>query len=37
MVPNNYGKIVSDCWLSIPDHFYSAELDDFNIMPNHGH
>jgi REP element-mobilizing transposase RayT len=34
---NPFGKIASDCWLSIPSHFPFVELDEFVIMPNHVH
>jgi putative transposase len=31
------GKIVSDCWLEIPNHFLGVELSEHIIMPNHLH
>lgn len=34
---NNLGAIVLQCWLEIPLHFPSVELDVFVIMPNHLH
>jgi len=34
---NNYGQIVNQCWLEIPQHFPQASLDAFVIMPNHLH
>jgi len=29
--------IVEECWLNIPEHFDSIELDSYVIMPNHLH
>lgn len=37
MILNEYGKIVKNCWLEIPQHFPNVELDEFIIMPNHIH
>ena len=34
---NQYGKIVQEAWLKIPNHFNNIELDKFIIMPNHIH
>ncbi len=34
---NDYGEIVTDCWMAIPSHFQSVELDEFIVMPNHVH
>lgn len=34
---NEYGEIARRCWMQIPDHFPSVELDAFVIMPNHVH
>ncbi len=34
---NEIGKIVIECWDSIPQHFLSAELDLCVVMPNHVH
>jgi len=34
---NELGKIASQCWLAIPDHFPHARLGAFVIMPNHVH
>ena len=31
------GKIVVECWSRIPQHFFSAELDVYVVMPNHIH
>src|ERR1700690_4035484 len=31
------GRIVVDCWNSIPNHFPNVELDQFVVMPNHLH
>lgn len=31
------GEIARDCWLAIPAHFPSIELDSFVIMPDHMH
>ena len=31
------GHIVSKCWVDIPNHFPSVDLDAFVIMPNHLH
>lgn len=37
MVLNQYGKIVSECWSQIPDHYPGVSLDEWVIMPNHIH
>lgn len=34
---NNIGEIIKSCWLEIPNHFPSVELDEFQIMQNHIH
>ena len=34
---NKFGKIASECWLAIPQHFSTIELDEFVVMPNHIH
>jgi REP-associated tyrosine transposase len=34
---NVAGRIVETCWLAIPDHFPSVQLDAFVIMPDHVH
>jgi REP element-mobilizing transposase RayT len=34
---NNLGSVALQCWLEIPTHFPSVELDVFVIMPNHLH
>lgn len=31
------GEIVSACWKQIPEHFSSAKLDEFMVMPDHVH
>jgi putative transposase len=31
------GKIVSDCWFDLPNHYYNIILDEFIVMPNHIH
>jgi len=35
--PNQYGQIVQNTWLDLPNHIPSIELDEFIIMPNHIH
>jgi putative transposase len=35
--PNSYGRLVVEWWHTIPEHFPSAELDEFVLMPNHLH
>ena len=37
MVLNEFGEIVNDEWLKIPDRFPGIELDVFQIMPDHFH
>jgi len=37
MVLNNFGKIASQCWDEIPNHFPNAILHEYIIMPNHIH
>ena len=34
---NDIGRIVTDCWQAIPEHFYNTVLDEFVVMPNHIH
>ena len=34
---NDRGRIVDDCWRSIPEHFPNVELDVYVVMPNHVH
>jgi len=31
------GKIVSECWFDLPNHYPNIALDEFVIMPNHIH
>ena len=37
MILNDYGKIVSDCWFDLPNHYNNIVLGEFQIMPNHIH
>jgi putative transposase len=37
MILNEYGKIVSNCWYDLPNHYSNIILDEFQIMPNHIH
>lgn len=37
MVLNPVGQIAHDCWRAIPEHHHHVQLDEFVIMPNHGH
>ncbi|QYO62080.1 transposase [Leptolyngbya sp. 7M] len=32
-----FGQVVQSCWLRLPQHFRSVELDAFVVMPNHVH
>ncbi|MCL4547687.1 MAG: transposase [Bacteroidetes bacterium] len=34
---NQFGKIVKDCWLDLPNHYSKCELDYYVIMPDHVH
>lgn len=34
---NEWGHLVSDVWVEIPNHFTNIELDAFVVMPNHVH
>ncbi len=34
---NRYGKIVRQCWLDLPNHYFNLSLDEWIIMPNHIH
>lgn len=34
---NDFGRIVHDCWVNIPNHFDGCRLDEFIVMPNHIH
>jgi hypothetical protein len=31
------GKIVQECWFTIPQHFPRVTIDEFVVMPNHTH
>lgn len=37
MMLNEYGKMVNNCWLSIPQHYPYTVLHEFVVMPNHVH
>jgi putative transposase len=37
MLLNEAGEATEKCWLAIPAHFPSVELNEFVIMPNHVH
>jgi REP element-mobilizing transposase RayT len=37
MILNEYGQIVLDCWLDLPNHYSNIILGAFQIMPNHIH
>jgi putative transposase len=37
MESNDYGRIVRECWLDLPDHYHYCRLHEFIIMPNHVH
>ena len=37
MILNEYGQIVLDCWLDLPNHYNNIVLGEFQIMPNHIH
>jgi len=37
MILNEFGKIVSDCWFDLPNHYNNIFLGAFQIMPNHIH
>lgn len=37
MALNGYGDIAKQCWLEIPEHYPSVELDEWVIMPDHIH
>jgi putative transposase len=37
MVLSDAGKIVSDCWFDLPNHYNNIILDEFVILPNHIH
>jgi putative transposase len=37
MKPNRLGRVIEECWASIPDHFPAVGLDAFVVMPNHVH
>lgn len=34
---NDYGRIVKECWLGLPDHYSCCRLHEFVVMPNHVH
>ena len=34
---NDYGRIVQECWLDLPNHYYCCRLHEFAVMPNHVH
>jgi REP element-mobilizing transposase RayT len=37
MESNDYGRIVHECWLALPDYYRYCRLHEFVIMPNHVH
>ena len=37
MILNEFGKIVSECWYDLPNHYDNIILGEFQIMPNHIH
>ena len=37
MILNEYGKIVEQCWLDLPNHYHNIVLDAYIVMPNHFH
>jgi putative transposase len=37
MVLNEYGHIVDQCWLDLPNHYQNMKLDAYVVMPNHFH
>lgn len=37
MEPNDYGRIVQECWLALPGHYPCCRLHEFTVMPNHVH
>ena len=37
MILNETGRMVTELWLAIPDHFSNVELGEFVVMPNHIH
>jgi putative transposase len=34
---NDYGRIVEECWLDLPNHYRCCRLHEFMVMPNHVH
>ncbi|MDD8012342.1 MAG: hypothetical protein PHX05_02560 [Acidobacteriota bacterium] len=37
METNDYGHIVRECWMDLPNHYRCCRLHEFVIMPNHVH
>ncbi len=37
MILSEIGRIADECWLTIPNDLQNAELDEYQIMPNHVH
>jgi REP element-mobilizing transposase RayT len=37
MVLNEFGNIVEQCWLDLPNHYQNIKLDAHIVMPNHFH
>lgn len=37
VVESGLGKVIRACWIAVPQHFPSTEIDAFVIMPNHLH
>jgi len=37
MEANDYGRIVKECWLDLPNHYRCCRLHEFVVMPNHVH
>ena len=34
---NDYGRIVKECWMDLPNHYRCCRLHEFVVMPNHVH
>jgi putative transposase len=37
MILNEYGNILEQCWLDLPNHYQNMKLDAHVLMPNHFH
>jgi len=37
VILNEYGRIVNECWLNLPNHYWNCRLDEYVLMLDHFH